>query len=47
MAEAIVYKEAAHQEDYTPVTAKAAGEVIQLADGRAAFVATTLADTCR
>ena len=43
MSEAVLYKEAINQIDYTPTAAKAAGEVVELADGRAGVVATDLA----
>lgn len=43
MAEATLYKEAINVVDYQPTTAKSSGEVVQLADGRAAVVETALA----
>lgn len=43
MAEAVYYKPAQAIRDYTPVAALTAGQVIQLADGRAAVPATDIA----
>jgi len=43
MSEAVMWKEAINQEDYTPAAAKAAGEVVELPDGRAGVVITDLA----
>ena len=43
MSEAALYKEGINLVDYTPSTAKTGGEVVQLADGRAGVVGTTLA----
>ena len=47
MAEATLYKEALNVVDYTPSTAKTAGEVIQLPDGRAGVVVSTLAASAK
>lgn len=43
MSKAVLYKELAHQFDFTPVAAAAAGDVVQLPSGRAGIVATDLA----
>lgn len=47
MSEAVIYKEAINQQDYTPAAAVVAGEVVHLADGRAGVVATDLAASAK